>query len=70
MFSDDPVTYPLLTEVAYCLPVLRSLTKLCLRSAAKCGNDLIAIGCALAVARPNARGIACAGLAYPPQQER
>jgi len=46
------VTHPLLTEVAYCLPALRSLTKLCLRgassrSAAQCGNDLVAIGCAL-----------------------
>jgi len=51
-FSADPVTYPLLTEVAYCLPALRSLTRLCLRgassrSAAECGSDRVAIGCAL-----------------------
>jgi len=50
--STDLVTHPLLTEVAYCLPALRSLTKLCVRgvpsrSAAQCGNDLVAIGCAL-----------------------
>jgi len=61
-FSNDPITYPLLTEVlsacamlsnkAYCLPALCSLTKLCLRGArsrstTQCDNDLVVIGCAL-----------------------
>jgi len=51
-FSNDPILYPLLTEVVYCLSALCSPTKLCLRGAwsrstAQCGNDLVVIGWAL-----------------------